>query len=71
MTATSIALATELESFKALLRDTRAHEARCGVLVDRALSTPPPGPDDDTLDADEDSLAPPPPSHHRTRTEHT
>ena len=63
------ALTQEIQAFHDLLDRARAHEARCGALVDRALSTP--SPDDDTLDADEDSLAPPPPSHHRTRTENT
>jgi hypothetical protein len=57
----SATLAFEVEAYQALLRDTRAHEARCGAFVERVLSTPPVSPDDDTLDADEDPTLPPPP----------
>lgn len=61
----SLALAHEIEAYQALLRDTRAHERRCGALIERALSVPLPHPDhdSDTFDADEDSTLPPAPSH--------
>lgn len=57
----------EIQAFHDLMSEARAHEARCGALVARALQDPPPDPDDDTLDADEDSLAPPPPRTENTR----
>lgn len=55
----------EIQAFHDLMSEARAHERRCGVLVQEALSTPPVDPDDDTLDAESDY--PPPPRTENTR----